>query len=63
MFARISAVFGCHILHVFYTADSLRLACETTNIKTVVTVVAVSRVDVAGTHVHVVGEVAGVHGR
>ena len=63
MFARIGTVFRSHVLHVFYVADSLRLARETTNIKTVVTVVAVSRVDVAGTHVHVVGEVAGVHGR
>ena len=63
MFCRISAVFRCHVLHIFYTADGLRLARETTDTKSVIIHGVASRVDESGIHIHVVGIVARVHGR
>ena len=61
MFRRVSAVFRCHVLHIFYAADGLRLARDTAHTESVVRVVTGVRVDFAGTRVYVVGEVTGVH--
>ena len=63
MFSRVSTVFRCHVLHVFYTADGLRLARETTDTGTEVASDAVLRVYFAGVHVHIVSAVSFVDSR
>ena len=51
MFCRISAVFGRHVLHVFYAADSLRLARYATNSESTVASAETPRAYAAGVHV------------
>lgn len=53
MFCRISAMFRCHVLHIFYAADSLRLTHYATNGEAVVASVA----EVVEPRVHVAAAV------